>query len=103
MAPLGPESQTPILIQSRGGQRTPLDGARLEESLHLALHSVSLSDAMLPGEVVSVVRLAARNRLERRVAQGEAQPFLTVDALGELVEEALMQMGHVALARAYIL
>ncbi len=103
MVPLGPEKQPPILIQLRGGNLAPLDSARLQESLQLALSSVPMEDPLLPNEVVSVVRLAANNRLQRRFAQGEAAPFLTASGLGELVEEALMQMGHVAVARAYIL
>ncbi|MFT4648348.1 MAG: hypothetical protein ACI9X4_001571 [Glaciecola sp.] len=103
MAAPGPEGQPPLLIQTRAGHLTPLDPERLEESLHLALSMVSIEDPMLPGEVVSVVRLAAGSRLQRRIAQGEPAPYLTVEALGELVEEALMQMGHVAVARAYIL
>ncbi|MDF1836770.1 MAG: hypothetical protein P1V35_02780 [Planctomycetota bacterium] len=103
MVPNGPAESPTLLIQTRAGHLTPLDPGRLEESLHLALSMIPLEDPMLPGEAVSVVRLAAGSRLQRRVAQGEPAPFLTVEALGELVEEALMQMGHVAAARAYIL
>ncbi len=103
MAPHDSEEPLPILIQLRAGNFAPLDSARLQESLQLALSSVPMEDPLLPGEVVSVVRLAANNRLQRRMAQGQPAPFLTASTLGELVEEALMQMGHVAVARAYIL
>ncbi|MEZ6005788.1 MAG: hypothetical protein R3F33_16590 [Planctomycetota bacterium] len=88
--------------QSDGGLRV-LDEERLCEDLLRAVERSGDGDLVVCREVIAVVRLAAASRLMRRMAAGEAEPFLETGALGSLVEQALVEMGRAPLAKAYIL
>lgn len=92
-----------ILVESRDGSLASLDVERLRGDLLDVFQRAGQDDAMLCFEVADIVRAAAASRLTRRHAQGEARPFLAHGQLGDLIEEAIVQLGHGQLAKAYIL
>ena len=92
-----------VLVESRDGSLASLDVERLRADLLDVFQRAGQDDAVLCFEIADIVRAAAKSRMARRYAQGEVRPYLAHGQLGDLIEEAIVQLGHGQLAKAYIL
>ncbi len=83
-------------IAKRDGREVPFDEAKIRSAVARAMTAVGEEDPALSGEVATLVRLA----LEERCGPGAGPPH--IEAIQDLVERALIELGRAAVAKAYI-
>ncbi len=93
-----------LLVQSTSGLRIPFDRSRLARSVERARTAHhrkggAIDRAELPEEIADIVAFTLRSRAAEAEPKGAS---IAEDALGELVERALIELGAVTTARAYI-
>lgn len=83
------------LVRRRDGEVVPFDESFVLESVHRALLAAGREDRLLAGELASVVTLFLQKTFYDDVP--------TVEQVEEMVEKVLLETGHAAAARAFIL
>jgi hypothetical protein len=85
-------------IRKRDGREVPFDKQKIAEAVGKAQAAVGETDALFASEVSDVVELALRRRY-----QGTPDALPGIEEIQDLVEQALIELGHAAVAKAYIL
>ena len=85
-------------IRKRDGREVPFDKQKIAEAVTKAQGAVGENDALFASEVSDVVELALRRRYQ---AAEDVLPG--IEEIQDLVEQALIELGHAAVAKAYIL
>jgi hypothetical protein len=85
-------------IRKRDGREVPFEKPKIAEAVAKAQAAVGENDALFATEVSDVVELALRRRY-----QGEPDALPGIEEIQDLVEQALIELGHAAVAKAYIL
>lgn len=85
-------------IKKRDGREVPFDKQKIAEAVGKAQAAVGEQDPLFAGEVSDVVELALRRRY-----QGVDEPVPGIEEIQDLVELALIELGHASVAKAYIL
>jgi hypothetical protein len=85
-------------IKKRDGREVPFDKQKIAEAVGKAQAAVGEQDPLFAGEVSDVVELALRRRY---AGADEAVPG--IEEIQDLVELALIELGHASVAKAYIL
>ncbi len=85
-------------IRKRDGREAPFDKQKIAEAVGKAQSAVGENDPLFAGEVSDVVELALRRRY-----QGAEDVLPGIEEIQDLVEQALIELGHAAVAKAYIL
>jgi len=85
-------------IIKRDGREVPFDKQKIAEAVSKAQSAVGENDALFASEVSDVVELALRRRYQ---AAQDALPG--IEEIQDLVEQALIELGHAAVAKTYIL
>lgn len=100
----------PSLVAKRDGRSVPFDKDRIVQAVARAQAAVGESDAHFAQAVADVVALglASRRRGENRgellgQTSGLVPTAPTVEAIQDLVEDALVEMGRARVAKSYIL
>lgn len=83
------------LVRRRDGEIVPFDETFVLESVHRALLAAGREDRMLAGEIASVVSLFLQKTFYDEVP--------TVEQVEDMVEKVLIETGHAAAAKAFIL
>jgi len=97
-------------VRKRNGRVVAYEADRIRAAVGRAQDAVGEQDTRFPSEVEEVVGLALATRYQRLHAlsvyrhdgSGEA-PIPEVEEIQDLVERALIEMGHAPVAKAYIL
>ncbi|MCI0586883.1 MAG: hypothetical protein L0323_08605 [Planctomycetes bacterium] len=84
----------PRRVRKRDGREVPFDARKIAEAIFKAIRATGGSDRRLAAELAEVVGVA----LSRR---GPGPPH--IEEIQDLVERVLMETGHAAVAKAYIL
>jgi hypothetical protein len=86
-------------VQKRDGSQAPFDRAKIESAVRRAQQAAGDEDPQLAREVADLACVA----LERQwaTARGSANP--PIEAIQDLVEQALVELGRFPVAKAYIL
>lgn len=95
---------SPVRVIHPDGREEPFDKERVRESVLRALDDAADPDTQFAAEVADVVELTLERRLASeggRARRRERQ--LTTDELGELVEQALVELGRARVVRSYVL
>ena len=92
-------------VRKRDGREVPFDKAKIAEAVGKAQAAVGEDDSMFAGEVGDVVELALRRRyaLDTAGDAGAVETIPDIEEIQDLVEQALIELGHAAVAKAYIL
>jgi len=85
-------------VKKRDGREVPFDKQKIAEAVGKAQSAVGEQDPLFASEVSDVVELALRRRY-----QGIEEPIPGIEEIQDLVELALIELGHAAVAKAYIL
>jgi hypothetical protein len=83
-------------IAKRDGREVPFDEGKIRSAVARAMAAVGDDDPALPAEVGALVRLALEDR------HGAGAPPPHIEAIQDLVERALIELGRAAVAKAYI-
>ncbi|MBK7877930.1 MAG: hypothetical protein IPJ77_19805 [Planctomycetes bacterium] len=92
-------------ITKRDGREAPFDKTKISDAVSRAQAAVGEADPHFAAEVADVVEMA----LLRRYPQGrlphtpEREAVPGIEEIQDLVEQALIELGHAAVAKAYIL
>jgi hypothetical protein len=92
----------PSRVRKRDGREAPFDVRKIEAAVAKALAAVGEEDAGFASELASVVELTLDNRYPA-VGGGAAQAAPDIEEIQDLVEQALIELGRVNVAKAYIL
>lgn len=85
-------------IRKRDGREVPFDKQKIAEAVTKSQAAVGETDPLFASEVSDVVELALRRRYQ---AAEDVLPG--IEEIQDLVEQALIELGHAAVAKAYIL
>lgn len=91
-------------IRKRDGREVPFDKTKISDAVSRAQAAVGAPDPHFAAEVADIVEMALLRRhaaAEGRHAAGESVPG--IEEIQDLVEQALIELGHAAVAKAYIL
>ncbi len=88
-------------MRLRDGTDAPFDKRRIQAAVARAQEAAGATDPQAAAEVAELVELALGRRFGSDRGPAGAPPDL--EAIGDLVEEALIELGHAAAAKAYIL
>jgi len=91
----------PSRVRKRDGREAPFDVRKIEAAVAKALAAVGEEDAGFASELASVVELTLDNRYP--AVGGAAQAAPDIEEIQDLVEQALIELGRVNVAKAYIL
>lgn len=83
------------LVRRRDGEVVPFDETFVVESVHRAMLAAGREDSLLAGEIASVVGLFLEKTYYDEVP--------TVEQVEDMVEKVLIETGHAAAAKAFIL
>jgi hypothetical protein len=86
-------------VRKRDGREVPFDLAKIQEAVQRAQAAVSEEEPQFAHDVAEIVELA----LERRYTGHGAEPVPGIEEIQDLVEQALIELGRAAVAKAYIL
>ena len=86
-------------VQKRDGREARFDPRKIASAVAAAMAAVGEDDPGFPDEVAGVVQLT----LERRHASLGSAACPGIEEIQDLVEQALIEMGRAAVAKAYIL
>lgn len=102
----GDHSQSAALssVRKRDGREVPFDRSKIAAAVSRAMDAVEDSEPGFAAEVAGVVELALAEQhgAAGNGASANAEPP-TIEAIQDLVEKALIDMGRVRVAKAYIL
>ncbi|MFO1010674.1 MAG: ATP cone domain-containing protein [Planctomycetota bacterium] len=92
-------------IQKRDGREVPFDKTKISDAVSRAQAAVGEADPHFAAEVADVVEMALLRRYPHgrlpHTPEREAVPG--IEEIQDLVEQALIELGHAAVAKAYIL
>src|SRR5690348_17136868 len=87
-------------IKKRDGREVPFDKSKISDAVGRAQAAVGTSDPHFAAEVAEVVEMA----LVRRFPPGRGDEAIPgIEDIQDLVEQALIELGHAPVAKAYIL
>ena len=90
-------------VQKRDGRVVPFQTEKIQAAIAAALAAEGQPDPAFAGEVASVVELTLSEQMRHRRKQGGAMPVPSIEDIQDLVEQALMELGHPQVAKSYIL
>jgi hypothetical protein len=95
----------PEFLRKRDGRVVPFSPKRITDAVARAQAAVGDGDPGLPLEVAELVVMTLISRAESSLVslREEAPPTATLEEVQDLVEEALVALGHTKIAKAYIL
>jgi hypothetical protein len=85
-------------IRKRDGREVPFEKPKIAEAVGKAQAAVGENDPLFASEVSDVVELALRRRYP-----GAEDALPGIEEIQDLVEQALIELGHAAVAKSYIL
>jgi anaerobic ribonucleoside-triphosphate reductase len=88
-------------VQKRDGRVVPFQASKIQSAIAAALAAEGQPDPAFAGEVASVVELTLTDQLRRQRKGASSVP--TIEDIQDLVEQALMELGHPTVAKSYIL
>lgn len=90
-------------VRKRDGREVPFEKVKISDAVGRAQSAVGIADPHFAAEVADVVEMA----LVRRYTQGRdargPEPVPGIEEIQDLVEQALIELGHASVAKAYIL
>jgi transcriptional regulator NrdR family protein len=91
--------------RKRDGRTVPFQRQKIAQAVARAMEAAGEPDPRFASEVAGIVELGLAARLsdEAREAPGAEAPIPHVEAIQEMVERALMELGRPATAKAFIL
>ncbi|TAJ25278.1 MAG: hypothetical protein EPO68_00230 [Planctomycetota bacterium] len=92
-----------VRVTKRDGREVPFDAAKIARAIEQAQHAVGESDARFAAEVAAVVELALQRTAAEREPRRDGEYVPTIEAIQDLVERALIELGRASTAKAYIL
>lgn len=92
-------------VRKRDGREAPFDKRKIEHAVARALQAVGDEDLAFASEVADVVDLSLGRRYlaERALGTLQGDPVPSIEEIQDLVEQALIELGHAPVAKAYIL
>ncbi|MBL8863448.1 MAG: hypothetical protein JNK02_15760 [Planctomycetes bacterium] len=92
-------------VRRRDGTVADFERRRVEAAVRRAAERAGEEDSRAPGEVADLVEMALGRRYapERARDTASTAALPSVEEVEDLVEEALVELGHAAVAKAYIL
>jgi len=89
-------------VQKRDGRVVPFQVSKIQSAIAAALAAEGQADPAFAGEVASVVELTLVDQMQRQ-RPGSGQGVPSIEDIQDLVEQALMELGHPQVAKSYIL
>jgi hypothetical protein len=93
------------LVKKRDGRQAPFDKQKIAAAVSRAQASVGEEDVQAAADVADIVELALARRYlgERTLVPSGGEMVPGIEEIQDLVEQALIELGHAAVAKAYIL
>lgn len=90
-------------IRKRDGREVPFDKTKISDAVSRAQAAVGALDPHFAAEVADIVEMALLRRHSASQGASERESVPGIEEIQDLVEQALIELGHAAVAKAYIL
>ncbi|MBL8857651.1 MAG: hypothetical protein JNL28_03980 [Planctomycetes bacterium] len=92
-------------IKKRDGRELPFEKAKIQSAVERAQRAAGIDDEQAARDVADIVEMALTRRYfgEGRVVANAARAVPGIEEIQDLVEQALVELGHAAVAKTYIL
>jgi len=90
-------------ITKRDGREVPFDKTKISDAVARAQQAVGEGDPHFAAEVADVVEMALLRRYPGHKSGAEREALPGIEEIQDLVEQALIELGHASVAKAYIL
>lgn len=92
-------------IEKRDGRAVPFDKQKIAAAVARAQAAVGENDPQAANDVADIVEMALARRYlgERTLVPNQGETLPGIEEIQDLVERALVELGHAAVAKAYIL
>lgn len=91
-------------VEKRDGREAPFDKKKIASAVARAQAAVGEDDPQFANEVADIVEMAlARRYLAERPGAPPSEEMPGIEEIQDLVEQALIELGHAPVAKAYIL
>lgn len=92
-------------VRKRDGREVPFEKAKIQSAVQRAQTALGIDDAQSAVDVADLVELALARRYfgDGRLPAVAAKAVPDIEEIQDLVEQALVELGHAAVAKTYIL